>query len=184
MKILAKQILASALMLFVFISPLLSEIKENSYGAYSFEIETELPGNPEIIYDAITGDISGWWDHSFSEKPYKFYIEPKPGGGFWEYFNDKGEGVLHATVIAAQRGKLLRFDGPLGLAGNAVQVVTTYQFSAAGQDSTTLKVSVNMAGEIDRKMAGIVQSVWRHFIIEQFTPYVERGDHLRAGMKE
>lgn len=32
-------------------------------------------------YDAIRGDISGWWDHSISEKPYRLYIEAKPGGG-------------------------------------------------------------------------------------------------------
>ncbi len=57
------------------------EIKPK-YDVFSFEKEVTLPGTPEIIFDAVTGDISGWWDHSFSENPKKFYIEPKPGGGF------------------------------------------------------------------------------------------------------
>ena len=35
------------------------------------------------------------------------YIEPRPGGGFIEIFDDEGNGVLHATVIYADRGKLL-----------------------------------------------------------------------------
>ena len=43
-----------------------------AYGAFSFEHKLTLPVRPEIIYDAITGDISGWWDHSFSGSPKKF----------------------------------------------------------------------------------------------------------------
>lgn len=94
------------------------------YDIFSFDKEVTLPGTPEQIFDAATGDISGWWDHSFSEKPKKFFIEAKPGGGFWEIFDDEGNGVLHATVIYSQRGKMIRFDGPLGLSGRAVQIVT------------------------------------------------------------
>jgi len=149
------------------------------FNVFAFDQKVTLPGAPEVIFDAITGDISPWWDHSFSEKPYQFYIEPKPGGGFYEIFNPEGEGVLHATVTAAERGKLLRFDGPLGLAGRAVQVVTTYQFEAAG-DSTRLTVSVHSAGEIDAKLNEIVKKVWYHFMIEQFKPYIESGKHLKT----
>ncbi len=93
------------------------EDEKKEYGVFSFEKELTLPGSPEVIYHAITGDISGWWDHSFSSSPAKFYIEPRPGGGFYEIIDESGDGVLHATVIYAQRGKLLRFDGPLGFSG-------------------------------------------------------------------
>jgi len=37
--------------------------------------QLKLPGIPTIIYDAITTDISGWWDHSFSDSPKTFYYE-------------------------------------------------------------------------------------------------------------
>lgn len=149
------------------------ESGNTEYGTFSFEHKVTLPGSPEAIYDAITGDISGWWDHSFSEKPYKFYIETKPGGGFYELFNDSGDGVLHATVIAAQRGKLLRFDGPLGLAGQAIQIVTTYSFAPVETDSTQLTVSVRGAGELQPAIANIVSNVWHHFIFDRFKPYIE-----------
>ena len=119
----------------------------------------------------MTGDISEWWDHSFSEEPVQFYIEPKPGGGFWEYFDDQGNGVLHATVIFADRGNMLRFDGPLGLSGKAVQMVTTYTFSANEDGGTTLTVDVHAAGELEPGIDGVVESVWRHFIFERFQPY-------------
>jgi len=149
------------------------------YDVFSFEKEVILPGTPEIIFDAVTGDISGWWDHSMSENPKAFYIKPFPGGGFYEIFDDEGNGVLHATVIYADRGKLLRFDGPLGLSGMAIQFVTTYQFDPVGTDSTLLNVSVHAAGEMNETIPSIVESVWEHFIFEQLEPYVKEGKHLQ-----
>jgi len=58
------------------------------FSCYAINHEIILPGSPVTIYDAITGDISGWWDHSFSDSPLRFYMEPKPGGGFYEIFDE------------------------------------------------------------------------------------------------
>lgn len=148
-------------------------------GAFSVELELVLPGAPETIYDAITGDIGDWWDHSFSQSPKRFYLEAKPGGGFWEIFDDSGDGVLHATVIYAQRGKILRFDGPLGLSGKAVHMIHTFAFSHAGTDSTRLKLTVRAAGEMEPGWPATVDQVWWHFLVERFKPYIESGRHLR-----
>ncbi len=149
------------------------------YDIFAFDKEVTLPGTSEQIFDAATGDISGWWDHSFTENPKKFFIEAKPGGGFWEIFDDEGNGVLHATVIYSQRGKMIRFDGPLGLSGRAVQIVTTYEFSEVGADSTLMKVSVHGSGEMEEGMPAIVEKVWEHFIFERFEPYIKAGKHLK-----
>ena len=149
------------------------------YDIFAFDKEVTLPGTPEQIFDAATGDISGWWDHSFSKNPKKFFIEAKPGGGFYEIFDDEGNGVLHATVIYSQRGKMIRFDGPLGLSGRAVQIVTTYEFSEAGKDSTLMKVSVHGSGEMEEGMPAIVEKVWEHFIYERFEPYIKAEKHLK-----
>jgi len=159
--------------------PAAADHRELPTGAFSVELELVLPGAPETIYDAISGDISEWWDHSFTESPKRFYIEAKPGGGFWEIFDDSGDGVLHATVIYAQRGKVLRFEGPLGLSGKAVQMVHTYEFAHAGTDSTRLKLTVHAAGEMEEGLADTIDQVWWHFLVERFKPYVESGRHLR-----
>jgi hypothetical protein len=148
------------------------------YDVFSFDKRVTLPGNPEIIFDAVTGDISRWWDHSFTDNPKKFFIEPVPGGGFWEIFDDEGNGVLHARVIYADRGKMLRYDGPLGLSGKAIQIVTTYQFEPVGTDSTLFKVSVHAAGEVEEGIPAIVARVWEHFVFEQLEPYIKAGKHL------
>lgn len=156
-------------------SSIFAENKTLPFGAFEISHKLTLPGTPAVIFDAMTGDISSWWDHSFSMSPKKFFIEAKPGGGFYEIFDDSGDGVKHATVIYADRGKYLRFDGPLGLSGRAIQMVTTYQFEAAGADSTLLQVSVHAAGEMEDGLADTVERVWYHFLFERFKPFIENG---------
>ncbi len=38
---------------------------KSKYDVFSFDKQVTLPGTPEVIFDAVTGDISGWWDHSY-----------------------------------------------------------------------------------------------------------------------
>lgn len=147
------------------------------YGVFAFTDTLRLAGTPGEVYDGITGDVTGWWDHAFSEKPYRMYIEAKPGGGFYEIFSPAGDGVLHATVTAAQRGVMLRFVGPLGLAGRAIDMVTTWTFKAAGPDSTDLVLSVHAAGEVKAELEAMVRGVWRHFLVERFAPYWNKKTH-------
>jgi uncharacterized protein YndB with AHSA1/START domain len=157
-------------------SRLRSETKELKAGAFQVQLEVVLPASPEDVYDAATGDISGWWDHSFSAHPKKLYIEAKPGGSFYEIFDDAGNGALHATVIYADRGKRIRFTGPLGLSGQATTLVTTYDFlpDPAG---TKMRVTCDVSGEIADGEDKIVDAVWHHFILERFKPYIESGAH-------
>ncbi|HEX6790996.1 MAG TPA: SRPBCC domain-containing protein, partial [Candidatus Krumholzibacteria bacterium] len=154
-----------------------AEVKTVPVNGFSFTLPVVLPGTPAEIFDAATGDISGWWDHTFSKNPKSFVLEPKAGGHFVELFDDQGNGVQHATVIYCERPKTIRFEGPLGLSGNAVQMVHTYSFEAVGDDSTRLTLTVNGQGAIDPATAGIVESVWKHFLVERFKPYVEAGKH-------
>ena len=154
------------------------ETKDLKTGAFQVQQELVLPASPEVVYDAVTGDISGWWDHSFSKHPKRIYIEPKPGGGFWEIFNDSGDGALHATVIVAERGKILRFTGPLGLSGEAVDMVTTYEFlpDPAG---TKLRLTCNVAGQLEEGEDKTVDAVWHHFLAERLKPYIESGAYKK-----
>ncbi len=149
------------------------------FDIFSFEKIVTLPGSPTQIFDDATGDISRWWDHSFSQNPKKLFLEAKPGGGFWEIFDDEGNGALHATVIYSERPKMIRFDGPLGLSGRAVQIVTTYEFTPVDKDSTLMKVSVHGSGEMEEGLSKIVEKVWEHFIFERFKPFVEAKNYVK-----
>ena len=140
---------------------------------FGFEMNFSYPGDTAFVYDHLTGDISDWWDHSFVPKPERIFIEPRPGGGFYEIFDDQGNGALHATVIYANRGKLLRMEGPLGLSGQAINQVCTYTLNALGKDSTRLTLQVNGSGKYGDNTADLVQQVWEHFLWEQFKPHIE-----------
>jgi len=146
---------------------------DDSSRSFGFEMNFSYPGDPDFIYDHLTGDISDWWDHSFSENPEKLYIEARPGGGFYEIFDMQGNGAKHATVIYADRGKTLRMEGPMGLSGQAITLVCTYNLSALGKDSTQLTLQMNGSGKYMDETPDLVQKVWEHFLWEQFKPHIE-----------
>lgn len=155
------------------------DVREAHAATFVVEQDVVIAASPEAVFDAATGDISGWWDHHVSEKPKKLFIEAKPGGGFYEIFDDAGNGVLHATVNYADRGKKLIFSGPLGFVGHALSIVTTYEFKpvAAG---TRLHLTCSIAGEFpDGVDKSVVDGVWHHFLAEQLKPYVESGAYLK-----
>ncbi len=160
-----------------------ADVVQSTAAGFTLEHTLVLPVSPEVAYSVMTGDISGWWDHTFSDSPKALYIEPRPGGGFYEIFDDSGDGVLHATVNAAHRGRLLRFTGPLGLAGSAVIFVTTYRYEL-GAEGSVVKVTIDASGSIKEGWDGVVDGVWKHFLFDQLKPYVESGRYLEKGLDE
>ena len=174
----ARLVSASALLLVILMTNLRAETKEIKTAAFQIQQEVVLAAKPEATYDAATGDISGWWDHHMSEHPKKLYIEAKPGGCFCEIFDDAGNGAQHAIVIYADRGKMIRFTGPLGFSGMAIDAVTTYEFlpEPAG---TKLRVTMNIVGQIDEPTAQAVDAVWHHFLVERLKPYIDSGAYLK-----
>lgn len=154
------------------------QIKETKLSGFTIEQEIVLPGSPAEVYDAVTGDISPWWDHHFSATSKKLYIEPRPGGGFYEIFNDAGEGVLHATVIYAERGKRLRFTGPLAFSGKVADFAVTYDL-APDPEGTRFHLTVNVAGQLPDGVEKIVDSVWHHFLVERLKPYLESPEYKK-----
>ena len=156
--------------------PPAAEIDRPEVSGFAFEHTLTLPGTPDRIWEVITGDISGWWDHNFSGDPAVFIIEPWPGGRFLEQFEeDARDGVLHATVTVAIRPRLLRMEGPLGLTGRAVHGVYSLALEPAGEDSTRVTHTTQMLGAGADEWAEVVERAWRHFLFEGLKPYVEAG---------
>jgi len=142
-------------------------------GAFAFAFTSTLPAPPAAVWEAATGDVLPWWDHSMSGAPHALEIQPRPGGLFLETFDAGGDGVAHATVTYAKRNELLRMEGPMGLAGHAVHMVTTWTFApgtAAGTCDMT--VAVHAAGEVHEGWPEVVEATWRHFIDERLGPYL------------
>lgn len=68
------------------------EVREFTPRGFSFEDSVVLPVDPATAFDLATGDVRPWWDHSFSEKPRALTIEARPGGRFFETFDEAGNG--------------------------------------------------------------------------------------------
>lgn len=146
--------------------------------AFTISQRFEIAAPPKIVFRAATGDISRWWDHTFSDQPHALILEAKPGGRFWERFDSRNSGALHAKVIYVQAPNVLRMEGPLGLSGKAVTMVTTYDLEAI-PGGTAFTVTVNAAGQLAEEDEGLVTGVWQHFIKERLKPYVESGCYRR-----
>lgn len=145
----------------------------------SFEVEEEVvvPLAPPEAYDAFADDLGKWWDHTFSPSPTAFYLEARPGGGFYEVFDDSGDGVLHARVTWAQRGERLVFRGPLGLHGLAIDMVHTITFAPVEgrPGETRVHATVHAMGELHEGHAEAVAGVWHHFLVERYGAWA-RGE--------
>ena len=148
-----------------------AEAKPLEVGGFEITHDLVVAGTPTQVFDMITGDLKPWWDHTFSEHPKALYVEPWPGGGFYEIFDGAGNGVRHAVVTWAERGRRMRFEGPLGLAGNGVVFVSTYDLSAQGTDSTAIHFKSSFAGKVEKGWAGSVDGVWEHFLFERLKAY-------------
>jgi len=152
-----------------------SQTRSFTPSGFSFELDAHVPGTPEDVFDLFTGDVSPWWDHHFSETPVRFEIEPRPGGSFIEVFDAEGNGVEHARVTVAERGKELVFRGPLGFGrlGVHLDFVHRLTFTPRGE-GTDLHLSVHGAGEMEKDWPTTVEGVWKHFLLERFQPYATR----------
>ena len=175
-----RRIVLGLVMMGIIAVGLRAEVKSAEKGKFRVEQELILPATPNEVYDAVTGDISGWWDHSFSGHPKKLFIEARPGGGVYEIFDDAGNGALHATVIYADRGKKLRYTGPLGFSGRAIDMVTSYDFAAV-EGGTKFHLTVTAAGDVDEALAVAVDGVWHHFLDERLKTYITSGDYKTHG---
>ena len=147
---------------------------------FNTTITVEIDAPRDVVFEAATGDVTGWWDQSFWPDPAEMVIEPQIGGRFYERFEAGSDnGTLHARVIFVRAPEQLRLHGPLGLSGRAVDLVTSWTLTEGETPDTTLfRIDLAMMGDIDAELAGVVRSVWVHFIEARLKTYVEAGCHL------
>jgi len=146
------------------------------------EKEVIVAATPDEAWNAFTGDVSGWWDHHFSEKPVKLVIDRVPGGGFFEIFDEEGHGVKHAEVIWAEPGKTLKMRGPLGFSGAAVDFVHTFTFTP-DPAGTKIRLTLNASGQLDDEGVAALERAWDHFLVKQFQAYIAAGKHRECPVR-
>ncbi len=166
--------LAAAAMAGLMAWPAAAAVTASGTDRFSIVRTAEVAGTPEQVFDAFTVDLGEWWDHHVSEHPLKIYMEPRPGGGFYEIFDEQGNGARHAEVILADRGHVLRFVGPMGLSGRAIEMVHTLELEPLDGGRTRLRLTLEAAGAVQEGWPEVVDRVWGHFLDEALAPYLAR----------
>ena len=60
-----------------------AEVRAFEPQGFVTSVTVEIAAPVAEVFDAATGDVTGWWDHSFSENPAEMVIEPRFGGRFY-----------------------------------------------------------------------------------------------------
>lgn len=156
------------------LAPLLApDVEGFEPGGFRFETATRVPLAPAEAFRAFTEDVGTWWDHTFSGESSNLEIDARPGGAFWEWFDEaRTSGLEHARVTWCEPGAKLVMRGPLGFHGMAVDGVYALTFTPDG-DGTTVAVDVHGSGEYGPSDGAIVERVWQHFLDEAYRPYAE-----------
>lgn len=98
----------------LFVPPAAAKVVSQSATGFLVTHEADVTVDPQAAYDAFV-QIGRWWSdaHSFSGAAKNISIEPKAGGCWCESLPNGGS-VRHMTVIHANPGALLVFNGGLG----------------------------------------------------------------------
>lgn len=122
-------------MALLFIPGARAKVVSQSASGFMIAHEAEVAVEPKAAYDAFV-EVGRWWtdSHSFSGAARNLSIEPKAGGCWCETL-PKGGSVRHMTVIHANPGAMLVFNGglgPLQFMGVAGSMQVTFKTKGSG----------------------------------------------------
>lgn len=123
------------------------EVLATAAGGFVVAHEIRLQGSPARAFDALTDEVSAWWDarHSYSGRAASFTLEARAGGCFCERL-DNGGSVEHMRVVFAAPGQRLRMIGGLGpLQAMGASGPMDFELSADG-DGTRLRFRYTVSG--------------------------------------
>jgi uncharacterized protein YndB with AHSA1/START domain len=166
-------IFAAALLL---ATPVAAEVVDAQPNGFEVRQSVTVKAPAAKVYADLV-DVGAWWgsDHSWSGDARNMTIDAKPGGCWCETW--PAGGVRHMTVIDAQPGKQIRFEGALGplsfagLAGYMSWVLS--EKDGVTTVTWTYDVGGYAKGGLDKWPAGVDGVLTAQ--IGRFKTYVETG---------
>ncbi|MGH8105309.1 MAG: hypothetical protein ACREO2_03260, partial [Arenimonas sp.] len=144
----------------LFLLPLAVQAKVTASSENHFIIEHEVtvPLDSQASY-LLLGKPSKWWnsEHTWSGDAKNMSLSLKAGGCFCETWG--GNSVMHAQVILAQPGSVLRLQGGFGpLQDMAVVAVMTYNLKKT-EAGTTVQMIYRVSGNVSHNLGSLTQIV-------------------------
>ncbi len=149
---------AGFIALFLSTSVVKAEVLAVDESHFIVKHEIMVPLDTNASYQLL-GKPAQWWSsaHTWSGDARNMQLQLKAGGCFCEIW--KGNSVVHAQVIHARPGSLLKLQGALGpLQDMAVVAVLTYQLKkeAAG---TKLEMTYRVNGNASHQLVSLAGAV-------------------------
>ncbi|MCY4143853.1 MAG: ATPase [Gammaproteobacteria bacterium] len=152
----------------------MGRVLEDDDNGFVIESEINISALPTHVFDAL-GELQRWWDpeHSFGRDARNLSLNTSPDGLFLESLGTN-QGVVHARVVDAQRGKLLRLSGALGpLQSLGAHGTLTLRMEPLAE-STTLTLNYIVIGRNLRGWADAVEQVLSEQLI-RLKSFLETG---------
>jgi len=162
----------------------MGELLEQTETSFVSRHEISLPVSPDAAYEAATGDLRAWWDHTMFGAPETLYLDARAGGHFLEEKTKGGDSVLHATVIFAEKGKRLTYRGPLGFNLFPLSLVVSLTFDPGEATETTkLTVITRGLGAVPNPSQAFsaIDQVMAHFYGAQLKKYLSASASEEMG---
>lgn len=145
--------------------------------AYETAVDIVINAPRERVWKALTEEIGAWWSHTYREDIVGVYLEPWPGGRFYEKFDEKGNGGLYATVTYAEYPSLIRYQGPMGMPGS--QLITgRFELIEETDQSTLVKINGWVLGDVPGELMA-ERSRGGSEIYSSLKRYLEEGVTVR-----
>ncbi len=141
--------------LFLFF-PVIAQAKVTASSDNHFIVENEVTVSLDTQASyRLLGKPSRWWnsEHTWSGNAKNMSLQLKAGGCFCETWN--GNSVMHAQVILAQPGNVLRLQGAFGpLQDMAVSAVLTYTLTKA-EAGTKVQMVYRVSGNASHNLSSL-----------------------------
>ncbi|MBI2381399.1 MAG: ATPase [Gammaproteobacteria bacterium] len=124
--------------------PCSAQILDSAPAGFHVQLKAEIAAAPQAVYQQL-GKPGQWWDaeHTFSGEAKNMSLSLKPGGCFCEKL--EGGSLMHAQVIYAKPGELLRLTGALGPL-QELPVAGVWSFALKANGNNTLLTMDYRAG--------------------------------------
>jgi uncharacterized protein YndB with AHSA1/START domain len=151
----------------------------SSKNSIRVDVQLEINGAPDQIFSALTTGISMWWGAPYllDESTRSIVLEPKIGGRFYERWgraHGDSQGALLGTVVAIERPRILRLQGPFALLEGSALGLASFDISG-DRDKTTLKFSFVAHGDFEAEAELKYGRGW-HDLLGRLKFFIEGGD--------
>ncbi len=141
-------------------------------------VEILIEAESYQVFNALTTGTAIWWATPYLQRKdaRDLVMEPKVGGRFYERWTlnkNDSKGYLHATVIAIDSPKLLRLQGPFGMADRAAWGTATVKLKPIN-DNTYVHFSFHAFGELNETIEVEYARGWND-LLGRLKFYVEEG---------